>query len=176
RGVGRFRATLYHSLCGDVGQGEVGEGGWEAARWRAFGRCPDLVPLAWVEEERDEGGKERILMAVKHRTKPFWGVQYHPESVCTEEEGNKVISNWFREAQRWNAERGRVSVVDGHGLARAATKPSLLSQLGELPAEQGSPRQWWDVLEANPALRFLTVPLPSGVQVPDIAEAVDPQC
>jgi para-aminobenzoate synthetase len=175
-GVGRFRATLYHSLCGDVGQGEVGEGRWEAARWTAFGRCPDLVPLAWVEEERDEGGKERILMAVKHRTKPFWGVQYHPESVCTEEEGNKVISNWFREAQRWNAKRGRVSVVDGHGLARAATKPSLLSQLVGWPAEQGAPRQWWEVLEANPTLHFLTVPLPSGVQVPDIAEAVDPQC
>lgn len=175
RGVGEFRATLYHSLCGDIGQAGVGDGEWEAARWRAFGGCPDLVPLAWVEEERDEGGKERILMAVKHKSKPFWGVQYHPESVCTEEEGNKVIENWFREAQRWNEKRGRVPVVDGHALARAATKPSLLSQLAGCPTEHGA-QQWWEVLEADPALHFLTVPLPSGLQVPDIADAVDPQC
>ncbi|KAK4156485.1 transport protein Trs120 or TRAPPC9 TRAPP II complex subunit-domain-containing protein [Chaetomidium leptoderma] len=176
-GVGRFRATLYHSLCGDVGQGEVvDDGEWEERKWRAFGRCPDLVPLAWVEEERDGGGRERILMAVKHRTKPFWGVQYHPESVCTEEEGNKVILNWFREAQRWNEMRGRVPVTGGHGLARAARKPSLLSQLTGGPAEKGAERQWWEVLGTDPTLHFLTVPLPSGVQVPDIVEAVDPQC
>ncbi|SPQ21675.1 507d9b5e-d46e-40d7-a66d-cddb380271cd [Thermothielavioides terrestris] len=176
-GVGRFKATLYHSLCGDLGQAEVGdEREWEAARWRPFARCPDLVPLAWVEEEREGRAKERILMAVRHRTKPFWGVQYHPESVCTEEEGNKVIVNWFREAQKWNAQRGRVAVTEGIGLARAATKPSLLSQLAGGAAEHDGPRQWWEELEANPALQSLTVPLPPGVQVPDIVEAVGAEC
>lgn len=25
-----------------------------------------------------------LIMAVRHRTKPFWGVQYHPESICSE--------------------------------------------------------------------------------------------
>jgi para-aminobenzoate synthetase len=173
-GVARFKATLYHSLCGDVGQGVVDEKEWEVKRWKPLGGCPDLMPLAWVEEER-EGGRERILMAVKHRTKPFWGVQYHPESVCTEEEGNKVILNWFREAQRWNEERGRVPVEGGHGLARAATKPSLLSQLAETGcgAEQTSSGQWWEMCEANPVLHSATVPLPRGVQVPDIVEAVN---
>ena len=173
--VGVFRATLYHSLCGDVGQAGVEEKVWEGEKWKGFHGCPDLVPLAWVEEEREVGGRERILMAVRHREKPFWGVQYHPESVCTEEEGNKVILNWFREAQAWNEERGRVAVLDGHGFARAATKPSLLSQLAGWPAEQGAPQQWWEVFEAEPALHFLTVPLPPGVQVPDIVEAVDPE-
>lgn len=173
-GVGTFKATLYHSLCGHVGQDEVGEKEWETARWRPLGRCPDLVPLAWVEEEREDGGKERILMAVQHRTKPFWGVQYHPESVCTEDEGNKVIANWFREARGWNEKKGRVPVVDGHALARAATKPSLLSQLAGGPADQGASRRWWETLETNPTPNFLTVQLPPGLQVPDIVEAVDP--
>ncbi|KAL2021204.1 hypothetical protein VTK56DRAFT_7391 [Thermocarpiscus australiensis] len=176
-GVGRFRATLYHSLCGDVGQDEASEEEWEAgARWRPFVACPDLVPLAWVEEERDAGGRERILMAVKHRTRPFWGVQYHPESVCTEEEGNKVILNWFREAQRWNEKHGRVPVVEGQGLARAATRPSLLSQLagaGSQIQQHASPGQWWEVLEADPVLHAVTVPLPRGVQVPHIVEALN---
>ena len=174
-GVGGFKATLYHSLCGDVGQAGVEEQEWGVGKWKGFGPCPDLVPLAWVEEEREVGGRERILMAVRHQEKPFWGVQYHPESVCTEEEGNKVISNWFRRAQAWNEERGRVAVSDGHGFARAATKPSLLSQLAGWPAQQGTPQEWWEVLEAQPALHFLTVPLPPGVQVPDIVEAVDPE-
>ncbi|KXX78447.1 Aminodeoxychorismate synthase [Madurella mycetomatis] len=177
RGVGRFKATLYHSLCGDIGQGEASpEEEWKEIRWRPFGRCPDLVPLAWVEEERRDGdgdghaGMERILMAVKHRTKPFWGVQYHPESVCTEEEGNKVVVNWFREAQRWNELRGRVPVLVGQELARAATKPSLLSQLACVASED---KQWWEVLEADPVLHYVTVQLPRGAQVPDIVEAVD---
>ncbi|KAL2167180.1 hypothetical protein VTG60DRAFT_1635 [Thermothelomyces hinnuleus] len=175
-GVRRFKATLYHSLCGDIGQDEVGEGEWEAARWRPSARCPDLVPLAWVEEEREQGEeKERILMAVKHRTKPFWGVQYHPESVCTDEEGNKVILNWFREAQKWNREKERVALSEGHELARAATKPSLLSQLKLRPTEQDPP-QWWELLETNPTLHSLMLPLPAGVQVPDIVEAVDSGC
>ncbi|KAK2071700.1 hypothetical protein P8C59_006104 [Phyllachora maydis] len=117
-GVGVFRATLYHSLGVDVGQdtfcGTQAE--WEArARWRRPEPCPDVVPLAWVDEPRGgadddvgdgdgdgfgAGGVERILMAMRHRTRPFWGVQYHPESVCTEAEGNKVVVNWFREALR----------------------------------------------------------------------------
>ncbi|GAB1314344.1 hypothetical protein MFIFM68171_04554 [Madurella fahalii] len=175
RGVGRFKATLYHSLCGDVGQGQVGsEEEWREKRWRPFRRCADLVPLAWVEEDRGDGhghgGMERILMAVKHRTKPFWGVQYHPESVCTEEEGNKVVVNWFREAQRWNELRGRVPVMEGQGLARAATKPSLLSQLACVASED---KQWWEVLDTDPVLHSMTVQLPRGVQVPDIVEAID---
>ncbi|EAQ86525.1 hypothetical protein CHGG_07778 [Chaetomium globosum CBS 148.51] len=174
-GVGGFRATLYHSLGGDVGQGEVAEEEWETAKWEAFGACPDLVPLAWVEEQREDTETERILMAVKHRTKPFWGVQYHPESVCTEEEGNKVILNWFRAAQSWNEKTGRVPRVGGHGLARTATTPSLLSQLDGWPTEQGT-RQWWEVLEASPELHCTTVPLPDGVQIPDIVEAVSSEC
>jgi para-aminobenzoate synthetase len=148
---------------------------WEKARWEAFSACPDLVPLAWVEEQREDMGTERILMAVKHRSKPFWGVQYHPESVCTEEEGNKVILNWFRQAQRWNKKTGRVPRVGGHGLARTATKPSLLSQLDEWPTEQGT-RQWWEVLEVSPELHCTTVPLPDGVQIPDIVEAAGSEC
>ncbi|KAK3308640.1 ADC synthase [Chaetomium strumarium] len=183
RGVGRFRATLYHSLCGDIGQngggggGVVGQEEWEAARWRAFDGCPDLLPLAWAEEEREDGRKERILMAVKHRTKPFWGVQYHPESVCTEEEGNKVVLNWFREAQRWNESRERTAVTDGHGWARAATKASLLSQQRVGSGHDGGTEWLWEYADAlNPVLRSQTVPLRPGLEVPDIVEAIGLNC
>ncbi|KAK1760758.1 ADC synthase [Echria macrotheca] len=101
-------------------------------------------------------------MAMRHRTRPFWGVQYHPESVCTEDEGNQVIVNWFEAARRWNDERGRVVVDDGRAVAGAATRASLLSMLPVTVGRKG-----------YPALRSVTVSMPRGMQVPDVVEAVD---
>ncbi|KAK3378155.1 ADC synthase [Podospora didyma] len=178
-GVGAFKATLYHSLCGDIGQDTVPDTKWAEARWQPSLACPDLLPLAWVEEDRGGGGKpERILMAVKHRTRPFWGLQYHPESVCTESEGNQVILNWFRKALQWNEEHGRGATVDGsveggaNHSARNATKPSLLST-SWLPPPRSE--NWWESLEVDPVLHSVTVPLPRGMQVPEVVELVDPE-
>ncbi|KAK7750607.1 hypothetical protein SLS62_007454 [Diatrype stigma] len=117
RGVPPFKATLYHSLHVDIGQDAVSEADWPAARWRAAEHLPDIVPLAWTYEDRGASGgggsgggraEERILMGVRHRAKPFWGLQYHPESICTEPAGHQVIRNWFEEAVRWNRATGRV--------------------------------------------------------------------
>lgn len=36
-----------------------------------------------------------IIMAVSHRQKPFYGVQFHPESIATEQ-GAKLIANFVR--------------------------------------------------------------------------------
>jgi para-aminobenzoate synthetase len=149
RGVGGFKATLYHSL-GVTSPGEL----------------PELEQLAWVDEERDDGGSDVILMAVKHRKKPFWGLQYHPESVCTEEEGNRVIANWFKMAMSWN--NGSRRVVE-HGIcrvARKATRESLLSGVA-----QDSPEE----LDHRPRMSFRggTLALPLHVQVPDIVELLE---
>ncbi|KAK3402958.1 ADC synthase [Sordaria brevicollis] len=119
-------------------------------------------------------------MGVKHMRKPFWGLQYHPESVCTEREGNKVIEHWFRETLRWNEENARV-VVDlenGERLAHQATKLSLLSRLQVAVADDdqttGSAtdgkRIWWERMGTRPEYRSVTVNLPHGVQVSDVVE------
>ncbi|CAI4214277.1 unnamed protein product [Parascedosporium putredinis] len=39
-----------------------------------------LLPLAWDYGDDANGP---VLLAVRHATKPFWGVQFHPESECT---------------------------------------------------------------------------------------------
>lgn len=164
-GVGNFKATLYHSLCVDLGQDGVENGEWERGeKWKVAEGCEGLVPLAWVEEKRDDG-TERICMAVRHKSRPFWGLQYHPESVCTETEGNKVVVNWFEEAMRWNGITGR-AIGNGKGLlAHQATRPSLLSQGYRSWENPSGPR--------GSDFRYTTVPLPEGMDVVDLVEMLD---
>ena len=62
-----FQAVRYHSLC--VGQALPEE----------------LEPIAWTSDG--------VLMAVRHRERPQWGVQFHPESICTEH-GRRLLANF----------------------------------------------------------------------------------
>jgi anthranilate synthase/aminodeoxychorismate synthase-like glutamine amidotransferase len=64
-----FEATRYHSL-------EVKEGTLTA----------ELEPLAWA----DDG----TLMGLRHRELPYWGVQFHPESVLTSS-GAHLLANFL---------------------------------------------------------------------------------
>ncbi len=64
-----FEATRYHSL--EVRQDSLPE---------------ELEPLAWSEEE--------TLMGMRHREMPYWGVQFHPESILTQE-GPKLLENFL---------------------------------------------------------------------------------
>jgi anthranilate synthase component 2 len=40
--------------------------------------------------------KEKVVMAMKHKSLPLYGVQFHPESVMTPN-GNKMLENWIKE-------------------------------------------------------------------------------
>ncbi|KAM0285178.1 hypothetical protein ACHAQH_001607 [Verticillium albo-atrum] len=179
--VAPFQATLYHSLCADVGQDAVPREEWRSRRWDALDGAGDLLPLAWVSEDREDGeGVERILMAVKHREKPFWGVQYHPESICTHAAGHAVIQNWFREAMRWNADVQRKVTTAGSLLARNATQPSLLSEVRlAKDGAAGSGAQdvpWTETTSSLAAIGLdcdyshKTLALPPHLKVPDIVE------
>ncbi|KAF8913130.1 ADC synthase [Gymnopilus junonius] len=83
--VGSVRAVRYHSLHVKLKEdGEVEE-------------------LAWAHDE--ENGK--VVMAIRHKYLPFWAVQYHPESVCTEGGGVQVLRNFWRLAQTWTKKKDR---------------------------------------------------------------------
>lgn len=49
----------------------------------------ELAVNAWV----DEAG-ERVIMGLKHKRYPVWGVQFHPESVLTET-GKAMLKNFL---------------------------------------------------------------------------------
>jgi len=106
-GVGDLEATQYHSLYADIshplqvfGASITGHDVWSPTK-----KCPTIQPLAWKMEDEANGP---VLMALKHTVKPFWGVQFHPESICTNSEGHKIIQNWWEEAQLWSRTMGRV--------------------------------------------------------------------
>jgi para-aminobenzoate synthetase component 2 len=64
-----FRATRYHSLTID----------------------PATVTDELIATARTEAG---VIMAVRHRTLPLEGVQFHPESVLTQG-GHRLLANWL---------------------------------------------------------------------------------
>ena len=82
--VGSIEAVRYHSLHVDT-RG-----------------CPELEELAWADDGSENG---RVVMGVRHTTKPFWAVQYHPESVRTVGGGKQIIQNFWAFAKIRNATR-----------------------------------------------------------------------
>lgn len=66
-----FTATRYHSLAVDPAT------------------VPDVLE---VTGHTDSG----VIMALRHRTRPIQGVQFHPESVLTEG-GHRMLANWLQE-------------------------------------------------------------------------------
>jgi para-aminobenzoate synthetase component II len=65
-----FTATRYHSLLIE----------------------PETLKPPLEVTARTEAGE---IMGIRHKGKPLWGVQFHPESILTEE-GKKLLMNFIR--------------------------------------------------------------------------------
>jgi para-aminobenzoate synthetase len=176
--VGIITATHYHSLCVDIGQ-EDGKysttTAWNAKKWAPFNSSLDLVPLAWVEDAKSPD--RRVLMAASHRTKPFWGLQYHPESICTDDSSKMILHNWYQLAQEWNL-RYRISAIvpDKFLASKNAVRKSLLTQFhdGTGPLPTGYTFKSTRT-RTHPGVNVYfsrSIKIPSDVAVPDIIEAI----
>jgi para-aminobenzoate synthetase len=75
-----FEVVRYHSLAVS---GSLGEEGREIA-WTADG----------------------VTMGIEHAKRPLWGVQFHPESICTEY-GHRLFENFYALAQERKPQRAR---------------------------------------------------------------------
>ncbi len=63
--------------------------------------CAGKVPNALQVDATTEDG---VIMAISHKEKPLWGVQFHPESILTQY-GKELLENFFhlsREYQQKN--------------------------------------------------------------------------
>lgn len=177
--VPEFRATLYHSLCADVGQDAIEPERWETDMWLSPGGAPDLVPLAWTVEEYEDGAAEpeRILMGVRHAKLPFWGVQYHPESICTDPAAHGVLKNWFGQALKWNESTGREMLpVDSEHIADSFA-PSMIVQRSIAAESRVATQKWWRDMQSGlaasrsaPVYSCRRITLPDGVDAADVAE------
>ncbi|GII96412.1 aminodeoxychorismate synthase component I [Sinosporangium siamense] len=81
---------------------------------------PALAAVAWA---RDDG----VVMALRHRDLPLWGVQFHPESIGTEA-GHRLLAN-FRDLTERHGPRRRTPVV-----SRPAAPASLPAGAAVHPA------------------------------------------
>ncbi len=104
-----LQAVRYHSLC-------VAQPLPEA-----------LEPLAWTSDG--------VLMALAHRTRPQWGVQFHPESICAEH-GRRLLANFGALTAAHALTRGeRTGGAPRSRPARVATTPA------PAPAPAPAPRE-----------------------------------
>ena len=100
-GTDKIVATQYHSLYVQL-EHEKGRKDLLEALWNPSDDSKELIPLAWDLSDASNGP---TLMAARHCYKPFWGVQYHPESICTNHEGRNLIKAWWKEANIWPLKR-----------------------------------------------------------------------
>lgn len=179
RGVGKIYATLYQSLCADIGHAQLQARQWEVEKWNSTSQCPDLLPLAWVEHDHslvnDSGIQdEKVLVAIQHTKRPYWALQYHPESICTNDESQKLIKNWFRHASSWNVRFRERNTVDLNSLiGSSAIKESLMSLAGQVdPCIDFIKNHNSDEIQLPKKCVTKTIQLPTGMTVPDIVECV----
>ena len=61
------------------------------ARYHSLVAAPDSLPDCLKVISRDERGE---IMAVRHKTMPIYGVQFHPESILTPQ-GTTIMKNFL---------------------------------------------------------------------------------
>ncbi|CCH32297.1 aminodeoxychorismate synthase component I [Actinosynnema sp. NPDC047251] len=96
-----FVAVRYHSLCVEEPLPHA------------------LIATAWA----DDG----VLMALRHRDRPQWGVQFHPESVASQC-GGEILRNFAELTRR--ARRGRRPSITLSGTTARDDTPGAVAELG----------------------------------------------
>jgi len=125
---------------------------FEAIRYHSLIVASPLPPELVATAHADPG----LIMALRHRRLPQWGVQFHPESILTEH-GIDLIAT-FRELSHRHHRRAFASLAASPAAVPAELKPAESTPAGPRPAEPA------DIGPASPvrALRMIARPLESA--------------
>ncbi|KAF9285155.1 hypothetical protein BGZ68_004110 [Mortierella alpina] len=119
----------------------------------------DLVPSAWCHSfpliTADNLIKENVvavsntdrvlgstsIMGVRHRTLPHHGVQFHPESICTQF-GKQMMANFFRISHEFYADQSRAGqTIDIPDYIRECSVITTKPTLAPTPSHRSSKSQ-----------------------------------
>jgi anthranilate synthase component 2 len=87
---------IRHGKLSDIHQsgGDLFEGlpeTFRVVRYHSLAVRPEDLPEALVADAYTDDGE---IMALHHKTRPVYGVQFHPESILTEH-GHALLKNWL---------------------------------------------------------------------------------
>jgi para-aminobenzoate synthetase len=89
----------------------------------------ELEATAWAPSGLGDGSSgvngDLVLMAVQHRERPVYGVQFHPESICTEF-GHRLLANFRNITERFQLRHPQPSVSTSR--VRASATPPATSR------------------------------------------------
>ncbi|KAL4899707.1 hypothetical protein BDW74DRAFT_163175 [Aspergillus multicolor] len=143
-----LEVTLYHSLYAMYDEPLTAPSCGDAASSSSV-----LDVLAWFSIQPDDLSSSAtwVPMAVRHTTKPFWGVQFHPESCKSDQETcNELLRKWWDMAIKFNKSHGR----EGYGsLPIDIIRPSCEDT--RLPDVAFTMLNWSASSGSNCASRFL---------------------
>ncbi|ODM20426.1 hypothetical protein SI65_03479 [Aspergillus cristatus] len=104
-GMRDLRVTLYHSLYAKLDDCEASVEGQTGLS--KLGGELDLLAWLFIDSTETEAGTQ-IPMAIRHRSKPFWGVQFHPESCKSDREAcDQLLKRWWEMVLNFNERTGR---------------------------------------------------------------------
>ncbi len=82
-------------------------GPFSATRYHSLTIAPESMPAELkVTAESDDG----VIMGVRHRSHPVFGVQFHPESIASEH-GHRILRNFLEIAADFNGAGRRLSAA-----------------------------------------------------------------
>lgn len=125
----QFRAVRYHSLALDPAL------------------SPSLEAIAWTEDGQ--------VMAIRHRTRPLVGVQFHPESIATEH-GHRLLENFLEPTTPGESRRTSPKIRGGVNLRPdRVTSPSHVCRFRRLDRWIDPERTFLALLAQSPSAFWL---------------------
>jgi anthranilate synthase component 2 len=79
------------------------DGPFSATRYHSLTIAPESMPECLKATAHTDDG---VIMALRHRTAPVHGVQFHPESIASQH-GHAILGNFLTLARAFNERAGR---------------------------------------------------------------------